>query len=266
MDNSQAFLDKPKNKISVPKSLPKKLRSYTIGTDIPKLKYPKLKLKLHLNQFISEYYPSNKDVIIRVIKLKYLHLNSSILVEYLANKITNKKNILRQYRNILERIELPLYLKHSYSSHNMGLVSQKDGKNRWLNELSINNISNITINRLKELGERKKTKKFIINKILSLIKYKGLIGVRFEIAGRLTRRNVASMSVFKVGQRGTLKNIDSSYKGIPVVNLRGNRRPNIDYSSFNSKTTIGTFNVKGWGSYYYSTLATSDRASLQDRP
>ena len=47
------------------------------------------------------------------------------------------------------------------------------------------------------------------------------------------------MSVFKVG-----------HKELSVVNLRGHVRPNIDYSTFNSKTTSGSFGIKGWGSYY----------------
>ncbi|TGZ76135.1 hypothetical protein EX30DRAFT_292130, partial [Ascodesmis nigricans] len=82
------------------------------------------------------------------------------------------------------------------------------------------------------------------NKILSLIKYKALIGARFEIGGRLTRRNVASMSVFKIGQKGTLKNIGSSYRGESVPILRGHVRPNLYYSSFNSTTSSGSFGVK----------------------
>ena len=184
MDNRQAALAlyKPNKKnVSVPKSLGgalKKLRSYTAplwdGAEIPK------QFKLHLNQFISEYYPSNKDVIIRVIKLKYLHLNASILVEYLANKLTNKIKVLRQYRKILKRIRLPHYIKHNYSSLSSVTKKNKNNRwlnNRWLNELSINNISNISIEKLKEEGSSKQNKKFIINKILSLIKYKALIGV-----------------------------------------------------------------------------------------
>jgi hypothetical protein len=72
-----------------------------------------------------------------------------------------------------------------------------------------------------------------------------LIGVRFEIGGRLTRRNVAAKSIFKVGQIGTLKNIDSSYKEFKVVALRGHVRPNMEYFNFNSSTRTGAFNVKG---------------------
>ena len=98
----------------------------------------------------------------------------------------------------------------------------------------------------------------LTNRILTLIKYKALIGVRVELSGRLNRRNIASKSLFKVGQRGTLKNIDSSFKGYPVVILRGSQRPNLSYSTFNSKTSNGSFNVKGWTARHYSTSATSE--------
>jgi hypothetical protein len=40
---------------------------------------------------------------------------------------------------------------------------------------------------------------------LSLIKHKAVVGARFVIGGRLTRRNIAAKSVFKVGQVGSLK-------------------------------------------------------------
>ncbi len=202
------------------------------------------KEKFYLSNFISElYYPSNKVVYIREIRLKYLHLNTSILVEYLANKLTNKIKILKKYRGLLKKIKLPLF-------NIMGEKNYKKIDNNRLNELSINNISNISIENLEQVGEDKLNEKFIINKILSLIKYKALIGVRFEIGGRLTRRNVASMSVFKIGQKGTLKNINSSYRGLSVPVLRGHVRPNLDYSSFNSTTSSGSFGVKAWGSYY----------------
>jgi hypothetical protein len=38
-----------------------------------------------------------------------------------------------------------------------------------------------------------------------------------------------------------------------VVTLRGNHRPNLDFSSFKTKTRNGS--VKGWVSCYYSTIA-----------
>jgi hypothetical protein len=42
-----------------------------------------------------------------------------------------------------------------------------------------------------------------------------------------------------------LKNIDSSYKGLSSVNLRGFIEPNVEYSIYTSKRRIGAFAVKG---------------------
>lgn len=187
-----------------------------------------------LSKLISEFY--NKKVSFRIIDLKYLHLNTSILVEYLANKLTNRKKVLRKYRFLLKKIKLPLYNKYTHST----VVD-----NSIFKALSLKNVDNITAKEVKtNLGAS--SKKELINKILTITKYKSLIGVRFEIGGRLTRRNVAAKSIFKVGQIGTLKNIDSSYKEFKVVALRGHVRPNMEYFNFSSSTRTGAFNVKGW--------------------
>jgi len=182
---------------------------------------------------ISEFY--NKKVSFRVIDLKYLHLNTSILVEYLANKLTNRVKVLSKYRLLLKKIKLPLYNKYTHST----VVD-----NSVFKALSLKNVDNITAKEIKtNLGAS--SKKVLINTILTITKYKSLIGVRFEIGGRLTRRNVAAKSIFKVGQIGTLKNIDSSYKEFKVVALRGHVRPNMEHFNFNSSTRTGAFNVKG---------------------
>ena len=186
-----------------------------------------------LSGLISEFY--NKKVSFRIIDLKYLYLNTSILVEYLANKLTNRKKVLRKYRFLLKKIKLPLYNKYTHST----VV-----KNSIFKALSLKNVNNITAKEVKtNLGAS--SKKELINKILTMTKYKSLIGVRFEIGGRLTRRNVAAKSIFKVGQIGTLKNIDSSYKEFKVVALRGYARPNMEYFNISSSTRTGAFNVKG---------------------
>ena len=41
-----------------------------------------------------------------------------------------------------------------------------------------------------------------------------MAGVRLEAKGRLTKRFTASRSVFKIKWKGSLKNIDSSYRGL----------------------------------------------------
>jgi hypothetical protein len=73
-----------------------------------------------------------------------------------------------------------------------------------------------------------------------------LAGVRIEAKGRLTKRFTASRSVFKMRWKGGLKNVDSSFKGLSAVMLRGIFKSNVQYSLFNSKNRNGAFGVKGW--------------------
>jgi hypothetical protein len=73
-----------------------------------------------------------------------------------------------------------------------------------------------------------------------------MAGIRLEAKGRLTRRFTASRSVFKIKWKGSLKNIDSSYRGLSSVILRGHIKSNVQYSIVNSKTRNGAFGLKGW--------------------
>lgn len=84
------------------------------------------------------------------------------------------------------------------------------------------------------------------NLIFNSIKYKNMGGIRMEVKGRLTPRYRADRSVFKLRWKGGLKNIDSSYKGLPVRKSRGHLNPNVGYSIFSSKRRVGSFAVKGW--------------------
>jgi hypothetical protein len=71
-------------------------------------------------------------------------------------------------------------------------------------------------------------------------------GIRLEAKGRLSKRYTASRSVFKVDWKGGLKNVDSSFKGLSTVMLRGNVKSNVDYSLLTSKKRIGAYGIKGW--------------------
>jgi hypothetical protein len=71
-------------------------------------------------------------------------------------------------------------------------------------------------------------------------------GVRLEAKGRLSKRFTASRSVFKLNWKGGLKNVDSSFKGLSTVMLRGNSKSNIEYTMLRSKYRIGAFGIKGW--------------------
>jgi len=72
-----------------------------------------------------------------------------------------------------------------------------------------------------------------------------LRGIRVEAKGRLTRRRTASRSVFKLRLKGGLKNVDSSFRGLSVIMLRGIFKSNVQYSVINSKNSNGAFGVKG---------------------
>lgn len=87
---------------------------------------------------------------------------------------------------------------------------------------------------------------YLTNTVLSFIKHKYVSGIRLEVAGRLTRRNTAARSVFKLRYKGNIKNMDSSYKGLPTVLLRGYAKSNLQYTNLKSKIRIGSFGLKGW--------------------
>jgi hypothetical protein len=67
-----------------------------------------------------------------------------------------------------------------------------------------------------------------------------------EASGRLTRRYTASRSISKLRYKGNLLNIDSSYRGLSSVLLKGNLKSNLQYTKLKSKTRIGSFGLKGW--------------------
>ncbi len=86
---------------------------------------------------------------------------------------------------------------------------------------------------------------FMVNTVLNSLKNKEINGVRVEATGRLSRRFTAARSVFKFKYKGNLKNLDSSYKGLSSVLLRGHVKSNLQYTKIKSKTRIGSFGLKG---------------------
>jgi len=84
------------------------------------------------------------------------------------------------------------------------------------------------------------------NNVINTIKQQIVSGVRFEAAGRLTRRLTAMRAVFKYRYAGSLKNIRSSFNNKASTMLRGHVKSNSQYNLINSKTRNGTFGLKGW--------------------
>ena len=172
-----------------------------------------------LKKIISKLY--NKKVEFNFVNLKSIHLNSDIFSNAIAIKLRNRENrLLTVLKKALALVSL--------SSVNNVLFYDRDNDNH-------NNKQN-------KLGT--------IKNVLDTVKYKSVFGVRLEAAGRLSKRLTASRSVFKLKYKGTLKNIESVYKNRPIVVLRGNLKPNIQYTNINSKTRNGSFGLKGWVSSY----------------
>jgi len=205
-----------------------------------------------LKELISKLY--NKEVEFNIINLKTLYLNSDIFTEAISLKLKNRDNkLLRVLKSSLSMIKLPKVnrVREQYNNKkelwinkinniNINLINNSYNKD-ILNKLLLDLFNNSFDNLSEENNEN-----LLSNLVLNSLKYKNMAGVRLEVKGRLTRRFTASRSVFKIKWKGSLKNIDSSYKGLSSVMLRGYVKPNIQYSLINSKTRNGAFGLKGW--------------------
>jgi group I intron endonuclease len=176
----------------------------------------------------------NKKVELRVIRLRDMHLNASILAERLANELNKKfMSPLRALRRVLKTVRIPkLNLKlHSWEK---SLLSKK-------NLALSNSISTLNVKDLKKIPQAS-----VRNEVLVSTKHKAITGLKIQIAGRLTRRAIAARAVVKGGQVGSLKNIDSSFLGHSVGLLRGHQRSNVQKAYHNGNTKNGAFNVRVW--------------------
>jgi hypothetical protein len=208
---------------------------------------------LKFKYLISKYY--NKKVEFNIVNLDYLYLNSDIFSESIAIKLRKRSNrLLQVLKTSLNMIKLPYINKLS--------ISNNLNKIKYDKILSLNNIQNVNAllqiffkkyqnvdefdTLLQEIYPLFSKKEEIQKNIFNCIKYKSISGIRLEVTGRLTRRLTAARSVFKFKYKGSLKNIDSSYKGLSSVVLRGHVKSNIQYANINSKTRNGSFGVKGW--------------------
>jgi hypothetical protein len=80
--------------------------------------------------------------------------------------------------------------------------------------------------------------------VLRSLKHLKLRGIRVEAKGRLTRRFTASRSVSKMRCKGGLKNVNSSFRRLSTIMLRGIVKSNTQYSTINSKNRNGAYGVK----------------------
>lgn len=212
---------------------------------------------LGLKKIISKIY--RKKVEFNFVNLKYLHLNSDIFSQSIAIKLRNRENkLLRVLKKALKLVKIPALNKISFYNKNTNKTAFALNKYETLNV-------NSYISRFKgkdllqellyqifpsyadkiESALYTQRRSSIQENILNSTKNKNIYGVRLEAQGRLSKRLTASRSVFKLKYKGSIKNIDSSYKNLSSIMLRGNTKSNIQLTKISSKTRNGSFGLKG---------------------
>ena len=167
----------------------------------------------YLKKYLEKIY--NKNVEFNLVNLRRFYLNSDILSESITIKIRKNRRKLLKFLNTLKR-----------------KVKVRNKRNIFCQPV-LNKLNNVE-------------KKYLEEVVLRNIKYKHVTGFRLETRGRLTRRYTASRSVSKLRYKGNLLNIDSSYRGLSSVLLKGNLKSNLQHTKLKSKTRIGSFGIKGW--------------------
>lgn len=229
---------------------------------------------LPLTKLVKKVY--NKKIEFNLVDLKYLYLNSYIFSDTLLTKIRNRKNrLLRVLRTSLLMFKLPLmdriavYDEIYNRKRKLQNLKVQDLTSDYLalqvnskKQSQSNDVLDLLLSKVDSYNSLAKLKEYknylpqnlmsldyplyLTNTILNSIKHKYVSGIRLEVAGRLTKRNTAARSVFKLRYKGNIKNMDSSYKGLPTVLLRGYAKSNLQYTHLKSRIRIGSFGLKGW--------------------
>jgi flagellar biosynthesis regulator FlaF len=208
----------------------------------------------------------NKKVEFNIVNLKKMHLNSDVYTQAVSVKLKNRDNKLyRVLKASLRKIKLPVIKK-------IDEIQKKPNRDEFLVNIIRNNtistmLKKIKKNKIRNDNLNKLLLKFypladnlklnVIKKPFSIIrsfsledyvlrslKHLNLRGIRVEAKGRLTRRFTASRSVSKMRCKGGLKNVDSSFRGLSTIMLRGIVKSNLQYSTINSKNRNGAFGIK----------------------
>ena len=176
-------------------------------------------------QILKNYVENvqNKKVEFNLINVKYNYLNSDILLKSITLKITKNR---KKYKLFMNK---PLWKIKPFKSYKLL-------ENNY-NNIDINKpLDDILKNRIKSNADLKKT-------ALDNIKYKQVSGIRFQIAGRLTKRIKSARTIKTIKYKGNLKTESNNES---KVILKGNLLSNLQYTKLKSKTRIGSFGIKGW--------------------
>lgn len=214
---------------------------------------------VRLTHLVEKLY--NKNIEFNIVNLKKMHLNSDILTQAIVLKLKNKKNrISRVLRSSLNKVKLPnvnRLSEKSIESNNEYFINKI--RNTYINDMfsnetiKVDSLNKLLLNYFPSANKLEIDNLYNVkcpislrNYVFRYLKHFRLAGVRLEAKGRLSRRFTASRSVFNLTWKGGLKNVDSSFKGLSTVMLRGDAKSNVEYSMLKSKARIGAFGIKGW--------------------
>jgi hypothetical protein len=239
----------------------KNLKKYLYLLMISNAKFEKPFI-LRLARLVKSIY--NKEVEFNLVNLYRMHLNSDIYTQGIALKLKNRDNkLFKVLTRSLSKVKLPnisrMHEKFHEEDRNEYLINKI--RNTYIKSMIKENTFEDSLNNLLlnffsstndleiDIKKRSSTRKSPISLykyIVKTLKHGTLAGIRVEAKGRLTRRFTAAKSVFKVKWKGGLKNVDSSFKGLSAIMLRGDHKSNVQYSVLSSKNRNGAFGVKGW--------------------
>jgi Mitochondrial ribosomal protein (VAR1) len=180
----------------------------------------------------------NKNMELNIVNLKYLYLDSNIFAEAITKKLTDrKKRVLRVLKLGLKLTKKP-YFKIHFHKDIINIIHKFYDK-----KLNIN-INSLDKDFIKNKYLLHKPNIYKTRLVLYHMKQKVISGIRLEGSGRLTKRLTASRSISKYKYMGSLKNLDSSYKSLSTVMLRGFAKSNLQYININNHNRNGSFGVK----------------------
>lgn len=194
--------------------------------------------KFNINNFLGIKNISNKiynkKIEYNLINLKYLYLDSSILTEALGIKLKNRKNkLLNNIIKAIALVKIPYINEYKYLTEN--------------NNFSLSNTSIIKNHNTKDIITIKNIIYIPIHKLsiaLYNLKYKVINGIKVQGTGRLTERLTALRSVSKSRQKGSLKNVCSSYYKLSTIMLIGHIKSNLQYVKKNYNNRNGSYGIK----------------------
>lgn len=236
------------------------------SNNINKLLENKLKLlnnKLYLyNYYISQLFLNNlkfnsynlikiknilsslflKRVLFNITNIKYFYLSNNITSNILKIKLNKDRSnsLLTTIRKSLmfakiAKLNYKLTIKNLKKLFNIAINNEKKQKNIiniFKNYISLKNSSNI------------------LEKIFNNGANIHVIGLRLEAKGRLTKRLIASRTIKKLNNKGTLNNTYSSINKYSTSYFKGHEKSNINYTKKNNHNILGSYGIKYWVSTY----------------